>query len=153
MTDTSNPDGLRKRFPIQGFALGVPWDAAEQAYTTYSERYGKEQSLERLAERGGFGLYEFAFLYLGQYPRNNATASHREEIIGEALSAALATSTPGDAPEGPLWERLTDEDIESIATTASDAAAFVKTGTQQAYCEGFRVGLRDTLNREQEGHD
>ena len=78
-----------KRFPIQGFPLGVPWEAAERAYETYVARCGRAQSLQRLAERGGFGLYEFAFLYLGQQPRHNATASHREETIGEALSAAL----------------------------------------------------------------
>jgi len=31
---------------------------AEIAYEYYSSRYGKEQSLERLAERGGFGRFE-----------------------------------------------------------------------------------------------
>ena len=80
---------MSKHFPIQGFSFGIPWSAAERAYKTYAERYGKEQSLERLAERGGFGLYEFAFLYLNQYPRNNATCSDREGEIGKALSEAL----------------------------------------------------------------
>lgn len=33
----------------------VPWSIAEQAYSVYSSKYGRGQSLERLAERGGFG--------------------------------------------------------------------------------------------------
>ena len=76
-----------RTFPIQGFAPGVPWAAAEQAYETYAKHFGKEQSLERLAERGGFGLHEFACLYLG-------TVSFRKDMmedhIGQALGKALA---------------------------------------------------------------
>ena len=36
----------------------IPWWLAEEAYKFYSTKYGKEQSLERLAERGGFGRTE-----------------------------------------------------------------------------------------------
>lgn len=54
-----------RRFPIQG-GLTVSWPAAERAYATYSKLYGTSQSLERLAERGGFGMLEFAGLY-GRY--------------------------------------------------------------------------------------
>ncbi len=36
----------------------VPWSVAEEAYVVYSGRYGTSQSLERLAERGGFGRDE-----------------------------------------------------------------------------------------------
>ena len=83
---------MTDRFPIQGFALGVPWAAAEQAYRTYAKHFGTPQSLERLAERGGFGLHEFACLYLG-------TISFRDELmerrIGEALSKALAAPNTG----------------------------------------------------------
>ncbi len=40
----------------------IPWWLAEIAYEYYSERYGTGQSLERLAERGGFGRYELVAL-------------------------------------------------------------------------------------------
>jgi hypothetical protein len=41
----------------------VPWWIAELAYVEYSRRYGTLQSLERLAERGGFSRAELvAFL-------------------------------------------------------------------------------------------
>jgi hypothetical protein len=51
-----------RRFPIQNTGT-VPWRFAERAYVSYARRYGTGQSLERLAERGGFGLMEFAYLY------------------------------------------------------------------------------------------
>ncbi|HEC65955.1 MAG TPA: hypothetical protein ENI23_11740 [bacterium] len=41
----------------------IPWWLAEEAYIYYSAKYGKGQSLERLAERGGFGREEL-LLYL-----------------------------------------------------------------------------------------
>jgi len=36
----------------------IPWWLAQEAYGYYSNRYGKSQTLERLAERGGFGRQE-----------------------------------------------------------------------------------------------
>lgn len=46
-------------FPIQDQkAKPVNWATAEQAYADYARRFGKEQSLERIAERGGFGQSE-----------------------------------------------------------------------------------------------
>lgn len=44
----------------------ISWHLAELAYRTYREKYGNDQSLEKLAERGGFGVGEFAVLVLGQ---------------------------------------------------------------------------------------
>jgi hypothetical protein len=38
---------------------------AEIAYAAYSSSYGTEQSLERMAERGGFGWVEFGYLMEG----------------------------------------------------------------------------------------
>ena len=36
----------------------IPWWLAEEAYSFYASLYGSGQSLERLAERGGFGRRE-----------------------------------------------------------------------------------------------
>jgi hypothetical protein len=54
-----------RRFPIQReydrkapHPLSVSWKTAELAYSVYSSKYGTSQSLERLAERGGFGATE-----------------------------------------------------------------------------------------------
>ena len=56
-----------KSFPIQADwsanakrlpATQIPWWLAKEAYEYYVERFGDQQSLERLAERGGCGRYE-----------------------------------------------------------------------------------------------
>ncbi len=76
-------DVTEKTFPIQGevpewfhSASGeivarrprrpagkIPWRLAVCAYNEYSRLYGTQQSLERLAERGGFGWTEFGELF------------------------------------------------------------------------------------------
>ena len=83
---------VSRRFRIQGFAPGVPWAAAEQAYETYAKNFGNSQSLERLAERGGFGLHEFACFYLGTV---TFRADMMEDRIGQALGKALAAPKSG----------------------------------------------------------
>ena len=60
----------RERFPVSS-VLGNPaptscsWEAAGIAYSQYSARFGKDQSLERLAERGGFSANEMDEYYPG----------------------------------------------------------------------------------------
>ena len=55
----------KKSFPIQAEysperlpATEIPWWLAEIAYEHYAKLFGSQQSLERLAERGGFGRDE-----------------------------------------------------------------------------------------------
>lgn len=51
---------IEKTFPImpseksEPHPMRIPWDVAELAYSRYAGRFGVSQSLERLAERGGF---------------------------------------------------------------------------------------------------
>ena len=64
------------RFPIQaqdaGGRVTVPWSHAEEAYKEYSVRYGTSQSLERLAERHGFGVSEIVILLVQRIKRLEA---------------------------------------------------------------------------------
>jgi hypothetical protein len=61
-----------KTFPIQDGFIGrkhyprskIPWWLAKAAYKVYAKRHGKDQTLERLAERGGFGREELLDLLL-----------------------------------------------------------------------------------------
>lgn len=69
-------------FPIQSGAPAVRWELAQKAYTTYADLFGTSQSLERLAERGGFGLEEFSCLYLGHDPR----CKHSGKCVAEVES-------------------------------------------------------------------
>jgi dihydroorotate dehydrogenase len=74
---------VRKKFPIQG-GWCVPWVAAQRAYQTYARLFGDAQSLERLAERGGFGLLEWGALYMGQNP--GAPRARLEALTTQALA-------------------------------------------------------------------
>lgn len=51
-----------RQFPIQGYG-SIPWHIAQKAYGAYAAKYGTRQSLERLAERHGFGVGEMDELY------------------------------------------------------------------------------------------
>ncbi len=53
----------RKEFPLLGGIGSIPWWIAEQAYINYAGKYGSGQSLERLADRGGFGVEELDVFY------------------------------------------------------------------------------------------
>ncbi len=76
MADRDLIDDCRP-FPIQGQRgrsrdkdeqqCTIPWWLAEKAYEIYSNQFGTQQSLERLAERGGFGRYELTRLLKGKY--------------------------------------------------------------------------------------
>ena len=51
----------QRRFPVISGGT-IPWAVAELAYISYAQRSGSSQSLERLAERGGFGVEELDVL-------------------------------------------------------------------------------------------
>ncbi len=58
-------------FPIQSDgrdaeASTIPWWLAEIAYKQYVKQFGSQQSLKRLAERGGFGREELVMLLAGK---------------------------------------------------------------------------------------
>jgi hypothetical protein len=51
---------LGKKFPIQtqNPPEFISWDVAKVAYQDYVMRFGNSQSIETIAERGGFGVWE-----------------------------------------------------------------------------------------------
>ncbi len=65
-----------RRFPIQG-GPAIPWAEAEIAYQSYVRFYGPCQTLERLAERDGFGCFEYLCLRYGLEPGDEADAIRR----------------------------------------------------------------------------
>jgi len=68
-----------KRAPVQGGDHGIPngapgygagtisWAEHELAYATYARDHGRDQSAQRIADRGGFGYAELVE-YLGRPP-------------------------------------------------------------------------------------
>lgn len=63
---THDPQG--RRLPRGARPAGtISWDEHLEAYENYAKRYGRDQTAERLAERGGFSWYELVNL-LGHEP-------------------------------------------------------------------------------------
>jgi hypothetical protein len=71
-----------RMFPMQHPKLPIPWRLAEVIYAGYSAEYGTRQSLERLAERGGFGWAEVGVIY-------------KEPRARKAIDAAITAMTAG----------------------------------------------------------
>jgi hypothetical protein len=79
------------RPPAKPGPTSIPWAIAEKAYAAYAQQYGKSQSLERLAERGGFGWCEMDALYPAWRGEVDELAHLRAENI--RLGAANAELT------------------------------------------------------------
>ena len=86
----------RRPFPIQretylpqprssekGKACTVPWWLAEVAYESYSKSFGAAQSLERIAERGGFGRAELVSLIRREWERKSQTEKTESQEVKE----------------------------------------------------------------------
>ena len=58
---TRGPDGA----VIYAKPSSIPWWLAEVVYAEYSRRYGTDQSLQVLANRGGFGRAEVVMFLRG----------------------------------------------------------------------------------------
>lgn len=79
---TERLDG--RRFPIIGDGspapVDVPWSVAERAYGAYAHKYGRRQSLEDLARRGGFHVGEMDALHPGWREETSEIARLRVEV-------------------------------------------------------------------------
>lgn len=63
--------GEERTAPVQaqhGGPWRIPWEIHERAWQRYAELGHGSQSAERLAERGGFGIWELAILLAGGNP-------------------------------------------------------------------------------------
>ncbi|GAA2867023.1 hypothetical protein GGQ99_001347 [Aminobacter niigataensis] len=73
------------RAPVQGYSAGIPWSLHLRAWDVYAKKYGRSQTAERLAERGGFGTQELDIFVPGW--RDEVSEITR---LQEALAAAEA---------------------------------------------------------------
>ena len=72
-------------FPIQGGGT-VPMWLARIAYREYARVFGKQQSIERLGQRGGFGRLELIRLLRGRCTTDDVTPEDRAEVGGGGRS-------------------------------------------------------------------
>ncbi len=53
---------LERMFPMMG-GPPIPWSVAELIYERYAAVHGRSQTIERIAERGGFGWAEVEIIW------------------------------------------------------------------------------------------
>lgn len=100
-----------RMFPIQTergakpHPVRIPWSIAERAYSVYAARYGGGQSLERLAERGGFGPSEMDMFLPGWRDEVSEVARLRAD-----LAAAKMLIAQRDEGIDRLNDRLSADD-------------------------------------------
>lgn len=87
---------MSKMFPIlksytkqKPHPTSIPWEVADLAYSVYSNKYGRDQSIERMAERGGFGAEEMDELLPDWRERCDVATKLREE--NEHLQMVVAS--------------------------------------------------------------
>lgn len=66
----------------------IPWGVAEVAYRAYAQRYGRNQTLDDLARRGGFGRDELLAL-LAQAVEDAMPESPGPALADDQLSCTL----------------------------------------------------------------
>lgn len=77
-------DPNERQFPMQN-GPPIPWSLAEILYVGYSAQFENGQSLERLAERGGFGWGEIEEMWKNRACRlfRPAIESELKRLTGE----------------------------------------------------------------------
>lgn len=95
-----------REFPLQvtrGLTgpVSIPWAVAEKAWAAYSARYGRDQSVERLAQRGGFSWGEMDELFPGW--RDATDAWKKLEAEHQRVLAALNIIQQVGSVRGGTW--------------------------------------------------
>lgn len=98
-----------RTFPVQRFG-SIPWKIGERAWNAYAAKYGRLQSCERIAERGGFGVQEMDVFY----PEWRAEVSFAKRA--EAAEAKVAEL------EAALLDTRRERDSWHTAFQDADAA-------------------------------
>jgi hypothetical protein len=132
----------------------VPWAVAEKAWAAYSTLYGRDQSVERMAERGGFTWGEMDELFPGWKDATDAWKKLEQErnVAVADLSAvvnAWRTGEPGVAvvlegmcstmPDHPGIALL--ERMELLAKALTFAGSKQGDGWHLNVCRNERRGM------------
>jgi chromosome segregation ATPase len=152
-------------FPVQGFGR-IPWAIAEEAYAVYSARFGRDQSLARLAERGGFGIHEMDMFAPGWRERADtvrvleaklaAAERERDEYLaglrGARSALAAAHKERAAAEERAAWaERERDEaraELDRYRTEFMASAAKVDAWRRRSIPRARRLLARARKDRD-----
>jgi hypothetical protein len=106
--------------------VSIPWEIAEFAYAAYSQKYGRGQTLERLAERGGFSWGEMDMLYPSWRVEANAFTRLRKEL--ESARTLLAAAQA----ECEAWREFKRHAISPTGDPFEDRYADAKDAAMRA---------------------
>lgn len=137
-----------RMFPIQPYSRGVvredknknkgphpmrvPWSVADQAYSVYAARHGRSQTLERLAERGGFAAEEMDIFLPDWREKSDALAQALERVGSQDLVIEHLVASEAEWVEAlheceEERDRLRDEILKvQIRTVDADAPSALK---------------------------
>jgi len=85
----------------------VPWAVAERAWAAYSQQYSRDQSVERLAERGGFSWGEMD-MYLPGWREATDAWKQLESALSEARASLECKKTEVLVLEGERDRQAAD---------------------------------------------
>jgi hypothetical protein len=115
-----------ERPPVKPGPLQIPWSIAEKAYGAYAAQYGRQQTLERLAQRGGFGWSEMDMLYPPWRDEVDELAKLRARVAELAKLRARVAELERERDE---WMRAANEALATtreIEVTRNRAIALVE---------------------------
>jgi len=138
-----------RMFPIQSdhrvtkpHPTSIPWSVADLAYSIYAAQYGRSQSLERLAERGGFGAGEMDMFLPDWRDRCSEVAALKAELaeaVSENEDHRRTMFIPG-AQACPVCKFS----LQKMVMRAIDGAVGVNTDAPLEECPngcGFLIGV------------
>jgi hypothetical protein len=122
-------------YPRPWGGSSIPWYIAEKAYTVYQHRWRTSQTLERLAERGGFCVSEMDEFHPAW---RDEVAEY--ECATQTLDLEAAYPLPQQTFTGSLLEQLVDRaDVaQRLALRASNPLA-------RHYYLGAARGFREAI--------
>lgn len=135
-----------RRFPIQAsygnkqpHPLSVPWSVAEKAFSIYAGRHGASQSIDRIAQRGGFGAGEMDDYYPPWREETSENLSLRQRLV-EAEQAIQGGILVDQRHLAEAAERIRDLKAKLVETEGQRDAfkALTKVGTWHDDCRPNR---------------
>ena len=151
-------DRQSKAKPPPG-GLWIPWALAEEAYAVYASRYGRQQSLARHAERGGFHVGEMDEFLPGWRDRVDPLKLALEEVARldercAAVSRKLTAEMSARANEAVAAEAREHTLAENKRTLEERIAAAISllAHTGQDACDGDHVNVVAILRGEPVKH-
>lgn len=145
-----------KRFPIQAAVRrvekpgprSVSWSTAEIAYGVYSSRYGSEQSLERLAERGGFGCFEMDE-YCPDWREREDELAHLRHTLDTVTAERDALNRPGlpYAIVKGIWDDMSDRSGFDLGALDNELRSEIQCAWMEIVRKALTPAARDALGK------